>query len=115
MENRRETWRNDLNPTDRGGPDGSFAVCAEDRIESRDIYALVIRHVEGLRGKGFAPAILMDGRTQNTGLVHHGTGEEAYDAAKKEGARLLEEQIEHLERAIAAHEAMVATRRSQTP
>jgi hypothetical protein len=93
---RAEIWRNDLNPS--GIPTvESVLIHAEDSIDEQGDYRLIVSHIDSFpNGKGFMARVSskFPGSGGETGHVHRGTGQDAYEAAKREGERMLKRWLE---------------------
>jgi|SRR5882724_7237950 len=74
----------------------TVVIHAEDKIYERNIYELVICHVNSFHGKGFMPSVRFEDSLCYNGEVILGTDQAAYDQAKMTGEQRLEKFIKDI-------------------
>lgn len=102
-------WRNDEHPGERGeSPTVSTIVkySTDGPLGSTEHYTYYVHHVRGHHGKGFMPSVmfLLD-RPAGNGRVTYGTDAAAYETAKLEGERYMDDREEEFRQERDAAEA----------
>lgn len=82
-------WRQDRPNNDEPTP-FSLVTMAEDLVDCRGPYKLIIKHAKGIRGLGFVPYVkgIMP-ESDRRGTVYYGTNQQTYMEAVDEGLKLL--------------------------
>lgn len=87
-------WRNDRKSHDN--PTMDFVVIqAEDLIDSKRNFNLIVCHIQTLRGRGFMASVRSLGGMHNDGVCY-GTDETAYQAAVARGRKILDAEAQRL-------------------
>ena len=87
--NNPEVWRNDADSTFRPPP-GSYTVCAEDLVQAKRGFTLVICHVRSHDAEGFMPSVRMEGAEMRAGTFCPGTDGAAMKLAQQQGLELFQ-------------------------